>query len=597
VADLAAKEPSIALGTAAQYWKGTKVWAVLDKTAVGLGNVDNTSDATKPISGPTQAALNLKEDKANKGVANGYASLDATAKVPASQLPAFVDDVLEFASLAAFPATGTAGVIYVALDTNRTYRWGGTIYVEISPSPGSTDAVPEGSVNLYFTNARAAAASPVQSVNTKTGVVTVTKADVGLGNVDNTSDLNKPISTATQAALDNKAALVHSHLWTDITNPPASFPPAAHTHPESEVTNLVSDLAAKAPLVSPPLTGVPTAPTAAPATSTTQLATTAFVGAAVGASTVPPATIPPVMDGAAAVGVATKYAREDHKHPSDTAKLDATHAGTGGAAHALVTPTVAGFMDPADKTKLDGVAPGANNYVHPAGDGNQHVPATGTTSNGMFLKAAATAGSSAWALITTADVGGFTTALAAKQDLDPTLTALAGLNPTAGLVEQTGADIFTKRLIGIGAGTSIPTKADNDNLYAAKVHTHLWADITDKPTAFPPSAHSHPQSDVTNLVSDLALKAPLASPPLSGVPTSPTAAPGTATTQIASCAFVANAIASASAAPALAAVMDTAPAAPQNGQLWFKSNSGQLMIWIVDANSSQWVQIGGSEVN
>lgn len=55
-------------------------------------------------------------------------------KVPAAQLPSFVDDVLEYDSVSAFPATGEAERIYVAKDTNKTYRWGGTDYVEISPS-------------------------------------------------------------------------------------------------------------------------------------------------------------------------------------------------------------------------------------------------------------------------------------------------------------------------------------------------------------------------------------------------------------------------------------------------------------------------------
>ena len=54
--------------------------------------------------------------------------------VPASQLPSFVDDVLEYANAASFPKEGEAGKIYVALDTNLTYRWGGSEYVEISKS-------------------------------------------------------------------------------------------------------------------------------------------------------------------------------------------------------------------------------------------------------------------------------------------------------------------------------------------------------------------------------------------------------------------------------------------------------------------------------
>lgn len=74
------------------------------------------------------------EDSSKKGVANGYAGLDAGGKVPASQLPSYVDDVLEYVDLAGFPATGEEGKIYVAKDTNKTYRWSGSAYVEISAS-------------------------------------------------------------------------------------------------------------------------------------------------------------------------------------------------------------------------------------------------------------------------------------------------------------------------------------------------------------------------------------------------------------------------------------------------------------------------------
>ncbi len=72
------------------------------------------------------------ENSANKGNANGYAELDGTGKVPAAQLPGYVDDVLEYANLAAFPGTGATGIIYVAIDTNLVYRWTGSAYVGIS---------------------------------------------------------------------------------------------------------------------------------------------------------------------------------------------------------------------------------------------------------------------------------------------------------------------------------------------------------------------------------------------------------------------------------------------------------------------------------
>lgn len=74
------------------------------------------------------------ENTANKGKANGYASLGGDGKVPADQLPSYVDDVLEFASKSNFPSKGEKGKIYVDLSTENIYRWSGSAYVEISPS-------------------------------------------------------------------------------------------------------------------------------------------------------------------------------------------------------------------------------------------------------------------------------------------------------------------------------------------------------------------------------------------------------------------------------------------------------------------------------
>lgn len=84
-----------------------------------------------------------------------------------------------------------------------------------------------------------------------------------------------------------------------------------------------------------------------------------------------------------------------------------TTAGTfasGDHSHSTATTTVAGFMSATDKTKLDGVATGATAYTHPTGDGNLHVPATGTTNNGNFLKAGNTAGSLSWSGLSLADI-------------------------------------------------------------------------------------------------------------------------------------------------------------------------------------------------
>ena len=79
----------------------------------------------------TTAANKLQELISMKGVANGIASLDANGLIPAAQLPAFVDDVLEYSSSSQFPPTGESGKIYVDTSTNITYRWSGSTYVPV----------------------------------------------------------------------------------------------------------------------------------------------------------------------------------------------------------------------------------------------------------------------------------------------------------------------------------------------------------------------------------------------------------------------------------------------------------------------------------
>jgi hypothetical protein len=92
--------------------------------------------------------------------------------VPASQLPSYVDDVLEFANQAAFPATGETGKIYIALNTNAQYRWSGSAYILLVASPGTTDAVTEGATNLYFTQARVRS-TPLTGFSTATNSAVV----------------------------------------------------------------------------------------------------------------------------------------------------------------------------------------------------------------------------------------------------------------------------------------------------------------------------------------------------------------------------------------------------------------------------------------
>lgn len=84
--------------------------------------------------GDTTITNNLNAFISTKGQPGGLAELDSTGKVPAAQLPSYVDDVLEFSTKDQFPQTGETGKIYVAKDTNLTYRWTGTQYLEISQS-------------------------------------------------------------------------------------------------------------------------------------------------------------------------------------------------------------------------------------------------------------------------------------------------------------------------------------------------------------------------------------------------------------------------------------------------------------------------------
>lgn len=175
-------------------------------TSIGLGNVNNTSDANKPISTATQTALDAKLDDSQKGAASGLAELDGSGLVPTSQLPSYVDDVVVVADFAALPGTGETGKIYVTIDNNLTYRWNGSGYTEISASL----ALGETSSTAYRGDRGKTAYDHSQIVTGNPHAVT--KSEVGLGNADNTSDVNKPISTATQTALNLKAddsAVVH----------------------------------------------------------------------------------------------------------------------------------------------------------------------------------------------------------------------------------------------------------------------------------------------------------------------------------------------------------------------------------------------------
>lgn len=244
---------------------------------------DYTKESSWILIGDTSELNNkVQEFIDSKGAPNGLASLNESGIIPSAQLPSYVDDVIEVDTFSNLPGTGESGKIYIVQDTNLTYRWSGTGYVEISKSlalgetsstayPGdkgkattdklnktsdkvvvgpttvnpSTDKIVlkyqthftstnSDSEDSHIINAATTSQAGVMSssdktkldglkdqagitsdidavqtnlethINNKSNPHEVSKDQVGLGNVDNTSDANKPISNATQTALNGK---------------------------------------------------------------------------------------------------------------------------------------------------------------------------------------------------------------------------------------------------------------------------------------------------------------------------------------------------------------------------------------------------------
>lgn len=206
---------------------------LLTPAMIGAALADHTHNLDD-IAGIT--VLDGFEQVAHKGAPNGYAPLNASRIVPSVFLPSFVDDIIEVADVSALPGVGEAGKVYVDLSTNRQYRWGGTVYVPLSASPGTSDDLVEGSKNLFFTPERSQQAQIQADWNAHGS-----KAEI----------LNKPtLGTASSkdVATTGNALAGQVVLWNDtrLSDPRT---PIAHTHPQSEVTGLVDALA---PLASVP---------------------------------------------------------------------------------------------------------------------------------------------------------------------------------------------------------------------------------------------------------------------------------------------------------------------------------------------------------
>lgn len=168
---------------------------VLGKGDVGLSNVDNTSDINKPISTATQNALNLKVDTSSLSPVATSGDYNDLSNQP--DLSGF-DNIDFYNDLASFPAIGDSGdVLYMARDTGILYRWTWSAYAVTSGQM----ALGETSDTAYRGDRGKIAFDHTSSTNNPHNV---TQAQVWLEFANNTSDLDKPISTATQTALNSK---------------------------------------------------------------------------------------------------------------------------------------------------------------------------------------------------------------------------------------------------------------------------------------------------------------------------------------------------------------------------------------------------------
>lgn len=177
----------------------------LNKSKVGLGNVDNTSDLNKPISTATQAALNGKENTLTKG---NITSSDIT-------ITGGTGAIIGAGVSLSLSSTGRARLLYGTVDVTNTVSATanfGDLYIN------TTSKAVYQKTNLSFPSGLTYITT-TDATWVKLGNYSLTKSDVGLGNVDNTSDLNKPISTATQTALDLKANLASPTFTGTVTIP------------------------------------------------------------------------------------------------------------------------------------------------------------------------------------------------------------------------------------------------------------------------------------------------------------------------------------------------------------------------------------------
>jgi hypothetical protein len=183
----------------------TAAGALMDSEVTNLAAVKafDPTDYATAAQGATADTAVQPGDLAAVATSGDYGDLSNTPDL------SVYDEVEQYADLGSFPGTGNAAKFYLAQDTGIMYRWTGATYAVISAQL----ALGETSSTAYRGDRGKIAYD--HSLLTSGNPHSVTKSDVGLGNADNTSDLNKPISTATQAALDDKQDVLSEGPFVD----------------------------------------------------------------------------------------------------------------------------------------------------------------------------------------------------------------------------------------------------------------------------------------------------------------------------------------------------------------------------------------------
>jgi hypothetical protein len=304
------KEPTISAGTTAQYWRGDKSWQTLNSASVGLGSVNNTADSAKNVLSATKLTTARTINGVSFDGTGNITVADSTKVVANTAITGATKTKITYDAKGLVTGGADATTADIADSTDKRYCTDAQKTV-IGNTSGTNSGNETTTTVGTLINGATAKATPIDAdmvalmdsassnvvrklswANIKATLKTYfdglyaltghthTNDHVAVTILDSTSiDFTLTGQQITASAIfGTGAGTVCQGNDSRLSD---SRTPLTHSHAESDITGLVTDLSAKAPLASPALTGVPTSPTATAGTNTTQIATTAFVATAV----------------------------------------------------------------------------------------------------------------------------------------------------------------------------------------------------------------------------------------------------------------------------------------------------------------------------